>query len=292
MEETAVDFVAVLDQVIALLRQRGRLTYSTLKRQFQLDDAALEDVKNELIAGQRLAVDEQGNVLVWTGGVEAVLAPPASAMQGEPHPAPPADPAVQAAPPPVLPSRPDAERRQLTVLFCDLVDSTVLASQLDPEEWREVVRAYQDTCAKVIARFEGHIAQYLGDGLLVYFGYPLAHEDDAQRAVRAALGMLEALGQLTTRLGQERGMHLAARLGIHTGLVVVGDAGGGARQEQLALGETPNLAARLQGIAAPNTVVISATTFQLLGGFFACQPLGTPSVERLRPAAGGLSRAL
>ena len=168
---------------------------------------------------------------------------------------------------------PEAERRQLTVLFCDLVDSTVLASQLDPEDLRAVVRAYQDTCAKVIARFEGHIAQYLGDGLLVYFGYPLAHEDDAQRAVRAGLGMVEALGQLNTRLTQERGVQLAVRLGIHTGLVVVGDMGGGGRQEQLALGETPNMAARLQGIAAPNTLVISAATFQLLGGFFACQPV-------------------
>jgi class 3 adenylate cyclase len=217
-----VDFVAVVDQVIALLRQRGRLTYSTLKRQFQLDDAALEDVKNELIEGQHLAVDERGNVLVWTGDGGA-------------------DPAVQAPPPAVAPSLPDAERRQLTVLFCDLVDSTALASQLDPEDLREVVRAYQATCAKVIARFEGHIAQYLGDGLLVYFGYPLAHEDDAQRAVRAGLGMIEAVGQLNTRLAQERGVQLAVRLGVHTGLVVVGDVGGGTRQEQLALGETPNL---------------------------------------------------
>src|SRR5439155_11897839 len=182
---------------------------------------------------------------------------------------------------PALPHLPEAERRQLTVLFCDLVDSTVLASQLDPEDLREVVRAYQDTCAKVIARFEGYIAQYLGDGLLVYFGYPLAHEDDAQRAVRAGLGMIAALGQLNTRLEQERGVRLAARLGIHTGLVVVGEVGGGTRQEQLALGETPNLAARLQGIAAPNTLVISATTFQLLGGFFACQPLGTPLLKGL-----------
>jgi TOMM system kinase/cyclase fusion protein len=161
------------------------------------------------------------------------------------------------------------------------VDSTVLASQLDPEELREVVRAYQEACAKVIARFEGHIAQYLGDGLLVYFGYPLAHEDDAQRAVRSALGIVEAMGQLNTRLGQERGVHLAVRLGIHTGLVVVGEVGGGTRQEQLALGETPNLAARLQGIAAPNTLVISAATFQLLGGFFACQSLGTPPLKGL-----------
>ena len=165
------------------------------------------------------------------------------------------------------------------MLFCDLVDSTVLASQLDPEELREVVRAYQETCAKVIARYEGHIAQYLGDGLLVYFGYPLAHEDDAQRAVRAGLGMVEAVGQLNTRLGQERGVHLAVRLGIHTGLVVVGDVGGGTRQEQLALGETPNLAARLQGLAAPNTLVISAATLPLLGGFFACQSLGTPLLK-------------
>ena len=190
-------------------------------------------------------------------------------------------PPSAAGPLPAAPRPPDAERRQLTVLFCDLVDSTVLASQLDPEELREVVRAYQDTCAKVIARFEGHIAQYLGDGLLVYFGYPLAHEDDAQRAVRAGLGMVEALGQLNTRLAQERGVHLAVRLGIHTGLVVVGEVGGGTRQEQLALGETPNLAARLQGIAAPNTLVISAATFQLLGGFFACQPLGTPLLKGL-----------
>src|SRR5262249_25079851 len=113
------------------------------------------------------------------------------------------DQPAQGSAPPVEPRTPEAERRQLTVLFCDLVDSTMLASQLDPEDLREVVRAYQDTCAKVIARFEGHIAQYLGDGLLVYFGYPLAHEDDAQRAVRAGLGMVEALGQLNVRLQQE-----------------------------------------------------------------------------------------
>src|SRR5262249_28815964 len=152
--------------------------------------------------------------------------------------------------------------------------STVLASQLDPEDWREGVRAYQETCAKVIARYEGHIAQYLGDGLLVYFGYPPAHEDDAQRAVRTGLGVGGAIGQLNARRARERGVQLAVRLGLHTGLVVVGEVGGGTRQEQLALGETPNLAARLQGLAAPNTMVISAATFQLLGGFFACQSLG------------------
>jgi AAA ATPase domain/Adenylate and Guanylate cyclase catalytic domain len=130
-----------------------------------------------------------------------------------------------------------------------------------------------------VARYEGHIAQYLGDGLLVYFGYPLAHEDDAQRAVRAGLGIVAALEQPNTRLTQERGVHVAVRLGCHTGLVVVGDVGGGTRQEQLALGKTPNLAARLQGIAAPNTLVVSAATLQLLGGVFACQLLGTPLLK-------------
>jgi class 3 adenylate cyclase len=276
-------FEELLDQAIDLLQRRGRVTYRTLKRQFQLDDDVLEDLKEELIYGQRLAMDENGRVLVWTGGAsassESIVSPPLPQEGSR------ATPGTSAISPSAQAHTSDAERRQLTVLFCDLVDSTPLASQLDPEDLREVVRAYQEACAKVIARFDGHIAQYLGDGLLVYFGYPLAHEDDAQRAVRTGLGIVEALGQLNTHLAQEglrpaptqsrqRGVHLAVRLGIHTGLVVVGEVGGGTRQEQLALGETPNLAARLQGIAAPNTLVISAATLQLLGGFFACQSLG------------------
>ena len=273
-------FEEILDQAIAMLQRRGRVSYRALQRQFQLDDAYLQDLTAEIVEVLQLAVDHDHTMLVWMGG------PSAPAPVSPPPPStPPADPqALQPtprAPAPSVQHAPEAERRQLTVLFCDLVDSTVLASQLDPEEWREVVRAYQETCAKVIARFEGHIAQYLGDGLLVYFGYPQAHEDDAQRAVRAGLGMLDALGQLNTRLGQERDVHLAARLGIHTGLVVVGDVGGGARQEQLALGETPNLAARLQGIAAPNTLVISAATLPLLGGFFTYQSLGTSVLKGL-----------
>jgi len=272
-------FYEVLDQVVALLQQRGRVTYRALKREFQLDDAFLEDLKDELIKAQRLAVDEQGDVLVWTGGVDPAPAPGAPALPAPPRGAPSAGDAVAVTAAPAPPRPAATERRQLTVLFCDLVDSSILASHLDPEDLREVVRAYQDACAKVIARFDGHIAQYLGDGLLVYFGYPRAHEDDAQRAVRAGLGMVEAIGQLNTHLTPVRGVQLAVRLGIHTGLVVVGDVGGGSRQEQLALGEPPNIAARLQGIAAPNTLVISAATFQLLGGFFACQPVGTPLLK-------------
>src|SRR4029453_8734773 len=142
-----------------------------------------------------------------------------------------------------------------------------------------VVRAYQTTCAEVIQRFDGHIAQYLGDGLLVYFGYPQAHEDDVQRAVRTGLGMVEAMATLNSRLGQRQGIRLAVRVGIHTGLVVVGEMGGGGRQEQLALGETPNIAARLQGLAAPNTVVISAVTQRLIQGYFTCQALGDQTLK-------------
>src|SRR5262245_50655160 len=274
-------FEEILDQAIAMLQRRRRVTYRTLRLQFHLDEEQLEALKEALIDAERLAVDEEGRVLVWAGSPASPPAVSAAQVvvqdnaldQAQPVADVPATMAGQ------VPRLPDAERRQLTVLFCDLVDSTRLASQLDPEELREVVRAYQAACAKVIARYEGHIAQYLGDGLLIYFGYPRAHEDNAQRAVRAGLGMVEALDQLNSRLTQERGLALAVRLGIHTGLVVVGEVGGGTRQEQLALGETPNVAARLQGIAAPNTLVISAATFQLLGGFFACQPLGTPLLK-------------
>ena len=257
-----MDFVAVLDQVITLLRQRGRVAYRTLKVQFSLDDDALEALKDELLYAQQVARDEDNRVLVC---LEDTAPPPA------PPPA--------SSPPVSPPAPPEAERRQLTVLFCDLVDSTVLASQLDPEELREVVRAYQDTCAKVIARFDGHIAQYLGDGLLVYFGYPQAHEDDAQRAVRAGLGMVEGLETLNSRLGQKQGIRLAVRIGIHTGLVVVGAMGGGGRQEQLALGDTPNIAARLQGLAAPDTVLISAATQRLVQGYFICHALGSQTLK-------------
>ena len=180
-----------------------------------------------------------------------------------------------------LGGRPEAERRQLTVMFCDLVGSTELSARVDPEVLRDVVRSFQRVSATVIERFGGHIAQYLGDGLLVYFGYPVAHEDDAQRAVRAALGILAAIERLTTQLETERGLTLAARIGIHTGLVVVGAMGGGGRQEDLALGETPNVAARLQSIAEPGSVVLSAATQRLVGSAIQCRDLGPHSVKGL-----------
>jgi TOMM system kinase/cyclase fusion protein len=264
-------FDEVLGQVLDLLQREGRVSYRALKRRFALDDDYLEDLKVEIMQAKRLALDEDGVVLVWVGATPTAAAARREAM---PPAAPPVDTTARPEPPGPSHDRPEAERRQLTVLFCDLVDSTVLAGRLDPEEWRDVVQAYQASCAQVIQRFEGHIAQYLGDGLLVYFGYPRAHEDDAQRAIRTGLAIMDALRQLNTRLTRDAGIHLCVRVGIHTGLVVVGEMGGEGRQEQLALGEVPNIAARMQGLAAPDTVVISAATHRLVQGYFVCQSLG------------------
>jgi class 3 adenylate cyclase len=177
------------------------------------------------------------------------------------------------------PRAPEAERRQLTVMFGDLADSTRLSQQLDPEDLREVIPAYQQASAVVIGQFEGYIAQYLGDGLLVYFGWPQAYEDAALRAVHTALGIIEALRALNTRLAAAHGVQLAVRLGLHTGPVVVGAMGGGDRYERLALGETPNIAARLQAFAAPDTVAISAVTARLVQSAFALESLGVHSLK-------------
>ena len=271
-------FEEILDQAIAMLQRRGRVTYRTLQLQFQLDDAHLAALKDELLYSQPHVVDDAGRGLVWTADTDM----PSTLSPSPPLPVPAERPHAQTvpgAPPPVAPRAVDAERRQLTVMFCDLVESTKLSSQLDPEEYREVVRAYQSACTEVIQHYDGHIAQLLGDGLLVYFGYPQAHEDDAQRAVRAGLGILNAMGALNQRLPQAKGIQLSLRMGIHTGLVVVGEMGGAGRQEQLALGEVPNLAARIQGLAASNTLVISDATSRLVQGYFACQDLGAQTLR-------------
>jgi len=163
----------------------------------------------------------------------------------------------------------DAERRQLTVMFCDLVGSTALSTRHDPEDLRELIGDYHRAVAETVGRFDGFVAKYMGDGVLIYFGYPQAHEDDAERAVRAGLAVIEAVGRLPAR------QHLNVRLGIATGLAVVGDLiGEGAAQERGVVGETPNLAARLQGLAAPNTLVIAEATRRQVGGLFDLADLG------------------
>jgi class 3 adenylate cyclase/predicted ATPase len=165
----------------------------------------------------------------------------------------------------------EAERRQLTVLFCDLVGSTALAARLDPEDLRAIMAAYHRATAAVVERFGGHVARYLGDGVLAYFGWPRAHEDDAERAVRAGLELVEAVA----RVEPHADIRLRARIGIATGQVVVGDlVGAGATRDEAVVGETPNLAARLQALAAPATVVISQATRRLVGNLFELADLG------------------
>jgi class 3 adenylate cyclase len=167
-----------------------------------------------------------------------------------------------------------AERRQVTVMFSDLVGSTALSARMDPEDLREVIAAYQKCVVETVRRFGGFVAKYMGDGVLVYFGYPEAHEDDAERAVRAGLELVAAVTALKTPAS------LQTRVGIATGLVVVGDlVGSGEAQERGIVGETPNLAARLQGIAEPNTVVIAGGTRKLLGTLFELEDLGPNDVK-------------
>jgi class 3 adenylate cyclase len=214
-----VDFVAVVDQVIALLRQRGRVAYRTLKRQFQLDDEAIEDLKIELIDSQRLATDEQGTVLVWTGETAAL---PAAAAAPAPASAP-----LGYTPPylaeKILISRSalEGERKQVTVLFADVVGFTTLAEQLDPEIVHDLINRCFEGITAEVHRFEGTINQYTGDGVMALFGAPIAHEDSPRRAVHAALGIQRAIRAVAQALQAERGLSLQMRIGINTGLVVV-----------------------------------------------------------------------
>ena len=246
-------FDDILAQIIDLLKRQGRVSYSALKRRFDLDDDYLNDLKDELLFAHPV-VDEDNRGLVWTGETasgQEVASPPAQTTQ---QPAAQEQPIPQVTPLLAPHLLPDAERRQLTVMFCDLVDSTTLSSPTRPRRLPGRGPCISKGLYGGHPRFDGHIAQLFGDGLLVYFGYPQAHEDDAQRAVRTGLGILAAMGDLNTRLQQAKGIQLAVRLGIHTGLVVVGEMGGAGRQEQLALGEVPNIASRIQGLAAPNTL--------------------------------------
>jgi class 3 adenylate cyclase/predicted ATPase len=211
----------------------------------------------------KLTVEDLKDLGVVLGSHRRKLLAAIAALQGN------------AAPPMEGPSA--AERRQLTVMFCDLVGSTELAARLDPEDLRDVVAAYQRAVADVVAGFEGFIAKYMGDGVLAYFGYPRAHEDDAEHAVRAGLDCIDAVGRLD--IGS---IELQARVGIATGLVVVGDLiGKGSAQEQSVIGETPNLAARLQALAEPGAVVIAAGTRRLVGDLFEYRDLGAVEVKGL-----------
>ncbi|MGE0827250.1 MAG: adenylate/guanylate cyclase domain-containing protein [Candidatus Binatia bacterium] len=292
-----MSFDEVLDQVRELLQSKGRVAYRALKLRFQLDDEYLEGLKDELIDAECVAVDEDGKVLVWVGSSEKDkgerrkdkgIRGDDEGEKGKGGNGETDSVSLQSLAP--SPQPPVAERRQLTVLFCDLVGSTALSERLDPEELREVVSAYQVTCTEVIQHYGGYLAQHLGDGLLVYFGYPVAHEDEAARAVRSGLEIVAALPGLNAYLqglvGTQQVLPLQVRIGIHTGLVVIGEIGSSAKRELLALGETPNIAARLQGLAEPDTVVMSAATQQLVQGLFECQDLGPQTLKGILTPLG------
>lgn len=174
----------------------------------------------------------------------------------------------------------DAERRQLTVIFCDLVGSTAMSQRMDPEDLRTVIRAYQSNCGKVVSAFGGFVARYMGDGIMIYFGYPRADENDPERAVRASLDMIEAVSRLNETLGREMEVEVAARIGIDTGVVVVGEMiGEGISREESVVGSAPNLAARLQSLAPHNSVVISGNTHRVLGRLFEYEDLGSSTLK-------------
>jgi class 3 adenylate cyclase/predicted ATPase len=260
-----MSFYDQLDKVVAILRQRGRVSYRALKREFAFDDALLADLKEELVDVQRVARDENDTMLVWLG--EGAGGPARSQERRA-----------------WAPVGGEAERRQVTVMFCDLVSSTQLAGRLDPEELRDLLRAYQEAADEVVQHFGGVIARYVGDGLLIYFGYPHAHEDDAERAVRAGLGIVGAVRELQTRLQPTMALlqdiPLRVRVGLHTGLAIMGTMGGSAPQDDLAaVGETPALAARVQGWADPDTVLVTEATHRLLRGTFVCAALGPCPLE-------------
>jgi class 3 adenylate cyclase/tetratricopeptide (TPR) repeat protein len=272
-------FEEILDQAIAMLQRRGRLTYSTLKRQFQLDDAALEDLRNELIAGQRLAVDEQSNVLVWTGAeVSAPHAtdPAASTQDHAPLAYTPTYLAEK-----ILTSKSalEGERKQVTVLFADLKGSTELIRDLDPEQARAILDPALHAMMEAVHRYEGTVNQVLGDGIMALFGAPLAHEDHAARACYAALAMQDALRRYADEVRRTHGLPVQMRIGLNSGEVVVRAIGNDLHMDYSAVGLTTVLAARMEQLATPGSSLLTAATLRLVEGLVQVASLGPVPVK-------------
>jgi class 3 adenylate cyclase/predicted ATPase len=258
--------------VAAWLRGLGLEQYAQLFRD--------NDIDGEILCG--MTAEDLKELGISSFGHRRRLLNAITALGGEPPTRDVAESATSATSVPTSPPRIDAERRQLTVMFCDLVGSTALSTRFDPEDLRELIGDYHRAVADTVGHFDGFVAKYMGDGVLIYFGYPQAHEDDAERAVRAGLAVIEAVGRLPAR------QDLRVRLGIATGLAVVGDLiGEGAAQERGVVGETPNLAARLQALAIPNTLVIAEATRRQVGGLFDLADLGPQALAgfaELQPA--------
>src|SRR5215469_5226183 len=278
----AMTFDEVLTQVLELLKRQGRVSYRALKMRFDLDDEYLDVLKEELLYVHPVR-DDESRGLVWTGAHASAAAPsPAPGM-----PARAASPSTEQERD-LLPYTPkhlaekiltsrsalEGERKQVTVLFADVAGFTTLAEHLDPEIVHDIINRCFEGITAEVHRFEGTINQYTGDGVMALFGAPLAHEDSPRRAVHAALGIQRAIRDLAQTLQAERGLSLQMRIGLNTGLVVVGKIGDDLRMDYTAMGDTTNLAARLQQMAQPGSVVISAATRQRVAGFFETRDLG------------------
>ena len=253
-------FDEILAQIIDLLKRQGRVSYGALKRRYAFDDAYLEDLKDEIIHAQRLAVDEDNRILVWVGEKESASAPPPA--PGTPALA--AAPAIDHAREPlsytpkhlaekILTSRSalEGERKQVTVFFCDLANSTATAEKIGPEAMHTLLNQFFALALEAVHRYEGTINQFLGDGFMALFGAPIAHEDHARRGVLSALALQRALKEAD--LGKLYGVEGAFRMGVNSGLVVVGSIGDNLRMDYSAIGDTTNLAARLQDTRSPVT---------------------------------------
>src|SRR5215471_304611 len=268
-----MDFYDVLDQVQDLLRQRGRVAYRVLKLQFKLDDETLEALKDELIYSQRLAVDDEGKVLVWAGDSSSASAE---------------DRAPLAYTPPhltdkILAARParEGERKQVTVLFADLKDSTELIRGLDPEAAQQLLDPAIHIMMDAVHRFEGTVNQVLGDGIMALFGAPIAHEDHALRACYAALAMQAAMQSYTEEVRRTRGLELRMRVGLNSGEVVVRAIGNDLHMDYSAVGETTHLAARMEQWATPGSIRLTASTLGLVEGLVRVMALGPIPIKGL-----------
>ena len=269
-------------EVASWLRQLGLEQYTSAFRDNDVDGEVLPNLTAEDLLGMGVtSIGHRRKLLLAIAaiGAEAPAAALPVAVALTPTPAPSLPPAPVPAPA-ATPVQAEAERRQLTVMFCDLVGSTALSKAMDPEDLRDVITSFQTRCTEAIRRYDGFVAKFMGDGILVYFGYPRAHEDEAERSARAGLDIIAAMADLNAAVPRPPGVELAVRIGIATGPVIVGDQiGKGTASETAVIGETPNLAARLQALAEPNQIVVGASTRAMLGDLFELQDLGAHELK-------------
>src|SRR5262245_5206341 len=277
---SAMSFEEILDQAIAMLRRRGRVTYRTLKLHFRLDDEHLEALKDELIYGQRVAVDEDNRVLVWTGDMGT--APPATA-RAEPAAQTPLAYTPSYLAEKILTSRSalEGERKQVTVLFADLKGSMELLADRDPEEARRLLDPVLECMMAAVHRYEGTVNQVMGDGIMALFGAPVAHEDHAVRACYAALAMQEAIRRYSAEVRRTHGVEVQIRVGLNSGEVVVRAIGNDLHMDYSAIGQTTHLAARMEQLAAPGSIRLTAETLRLAEGLVQVTALGPVPVKGL-----------